>query len=129
MVLGSTPKDDFVNFLSKNAVWIALTVVIIILITVFLIIFLNRKYKTKANQIETTKNVDSNEWKNALGGEENIVEASAVGSRLSVSLKETTKMDVDKLKEFGVKNIISMKDKKVLVISNAEQVLKTIKKD
>jgi len=42
-----TFKEDLNNFLKNNALYLCIALVILIAITVFLIIFLNRKNKSK----------------------------------------------------------------------------------
>ena len=66
--------------------------------------------------------VDS-EWFDALGGKENIIEATAVGSRLSLKLNDKEQINRDKLKELGVSSILVMSNKVTLVIEKqAEKV-------
>ena len=75
-------KDDFNFFLRNYGIWIAVAVAAVIGITIFLIIFLNKR--KKANKV--TDNTSSDDWLIALGGKENISESSANGSRLTVKL-------------------------------------------
>ena len=57
-----------------------------------------------------------NEWLEALGGRENVVEMTAVGSRLSFKLQNNEAIDREKLKELGVTSVLVMSGKVTLVI-------------
>ena len=113
-------KDDFNFFLRNYGIWIAVAVAAVIGITIFLIIFLNKR--KKANKV--TDNTSSDDWLIALGGKENISESSANGSRLTVKLVDQNKIDKDKLKELGVSNIVTMSDKIILVLEDKAELIK-----
>ena len=86
---------------------------------VFLFVFLNKRKKNP-------KVVDS-EWFDALGGQDNIQEAMAVGSRLSLKLKDKDAINRDKLKELGVSSVLVMSNKVTLVIEGqAERICSAI---
>lgn len=91
----------------------------IIISVVALIIVLNRKKKNP-------KVVDT-DWFLALGGKENIKEATAVGSRLNLSLVNKENIDREKLKELGVSSVLTMSNKVTLVIEGqAEKIAQVI---
>ena len=52
----------------------------------------------------------------ALGEKENVSSISLNGSRLSVELKDKNKLDKEALKSLGIKNIIEMQAKTILVV-------------
>lgn len=75
------------------------------------------------------KQIDSSVWLIALGGNENILSIEAKGSRLSLQLKDKEKMDKVTLTNLGVKSIIEMSNKIVLVLPNdANKVVSEINK-
>ena len=82
--------------------------------------------RSKSNKTSKAKVSDS-EWIDALGGQNNILEASAIGSRLSVKLNDKEIINRDKLKELGVSSILVMSNKVTLVIEKqAEKVARAI---
>ena len=67
------------------------------------------------------------DWFEALGGKENIKEAIAVGSRLSLYLNNKDAINRDRLKELGVSSVLTMSNKVTLVIEGqAEKVASII---
>lgn len=112
-------KDDFNAFLKKNALWMALVLVGIIAVTVFLILFLNRKKKPEAPKV-----AEKSRWVEAFGGEKNIVSSEAIGSRLVVTLKDKGLMNKDILKELGVTSFIEMSDKITLLLEDKAELVK-----
>ena len=92
---------------------------VILVAVIILIVFLLRRNKQP-------KFVDS-DWFEALGGKENVKEAVAVGSRLSLYLVNKDAIDRDRLKELGVSSILVMSNKVTLVIEGqAEKVAAVI---
>ena len=86
---------------------------------VVLFIFINKRKKNP-------KVVDS-EWFDALGGQSNIQEAMAAGSRLSLKLVDKDAINRDKLKELGVTSVLVMSNKVTLVIEGqAERICSAI---
>ena len=82
--------------------------------------------RSKSNKTSKAKVLDA-EWIDALGGQNNILEASAIGSRLSVKLNDKEIINRDKLKELGVSSILVMSNKVTLVIEKqAEKVASAI---
>lgn len=118
MIIYSELKDDFNAFLKANALWICLVLVGIILITLAVILILNKKPKKKEEPL-----MDLNRWLKALGEKENIKSIEATGSRLSLTLVNQELVNQEELKALGVNNIIKMSNKLILVIENkAEQI-------
>ena len=92
---------------------------VVLVVAILLIIFLLRRNK-KPQFIET-------DWFEALGGKENIKEAIAVGSRLSLYLNNKDAINRDRLKELGVSSVLVMSNKVTLVIEGqAEKVASMI---
>ena len=116
-------KENLNNFFSSYAFYIALGVAILIAIVIILIVvFSKRKKKTEISKQDVV--IDTNEWLEALGGRENILEKSATGSRLVLKLQEPEKINEEKLKELGVSNILKMSNKITLVFEDqAEAIL------
>ena len=114
-------KDDANAFFKNNAVWIALAIVAVIVIVLVIILLVNRNRKKDNKAIDNTANDD---WLEALGGKENILEVSATGSRLTVKLQDINNHDKEKLKQLGVSNIVTMSDKLVLVVEDKAELIK-----
>ena len=124
-MIPSQMKDDINAFLRDNAIWIAIAVTVLIALVIVLIVLLNRKNKVKKD-VEVPKE-ESNDWLNALGGHENILEAQGVGSRLTLKLQDNRLLDENKLKALGATSIIKMSDRTILVVEDrAENILKAI---
>ena len=105
------------------AVIIAIAVVAALLVVGCAVLLILR---SKSNKTSKAKVSDS-EWIDALGGQNNILEASAIGSRLSVKLNDKEIINRDKLKELGVSSILVMSNKVTLVIEKqAEKVASVI---
>lgn len=121
-------KNNINLFFKDYAFYIALFFVAIIVITLLIIFFLNKKKKTSKEVVNQISN-DSIKWSEALGGSDNVIEVSAKGSRLVISLAESSKIDETKLKELGVTSIIKMSNKLTLVIEdNASKIEQLLKK-
>ena len=105
----------------KPVIIIVIAVVAVLLVGACLaFIFLGKKRNK-------TIKVSDSEWIDALGGQNNILEASAVGSRLSVKLNDKEAINRDKLKELGVSSVLVMSNKVTLVIEKqAEKVAEAI---
>ena len=109
---GNDPKNDFEVFL-KNYAWIiAVMVVAIILIVVAIILIRGRNNKKPTKQVSQAA---PNEWLDALGGADNIVDIQATGSRLVAKIKNKELVNRDKLTELGVSSIVLMSNKITLV--------------
>ena len=109
---GNDPKNDFEVFL-KNYAWLLCSIVVLIIVATIVVIFLvkNKKDPSKGK----SQPIDASEWLEALGGKDNIVEISSMGSRLSVKLNNKELLNRDKLTELGVKNVVEMSNKVTLV--------------
>lgn len=105
---------DFNEFLSKYALFIALTVFSVITVLILFFLFIPRLKKEKLVSEET---IDKEEFLNLLGGVDNILDISLKGSRLSVSLKDQTIVDLEVLKKHGVDRVIVMQSKLVLLVN------------
>lgn len=114
-------KDDFNEFLKNNALWMALVLVGIIAVTLFLIFFLNRRKKNIKPVITVAS---KSAWVDALGGNENILNSEAYGSRLVIKLVDKEKMKRDELKSLGVTSIIEMSDKVTLLLEDKAELVK-----
>lgn len=111
-VSGNEAKNDFEIFLSKYA-WLLCVIVVAIIIATIIAIYLIKGKKNKSVKKETIDNVD--ELLLAVGGQENIIECSASGSRLSIKFKNKDLIDRNKLTELRIKNVVMMSDKITLV--------------
>ncbi len=99
--------DNLNLFLKEYALYLALAGVAIILIAVFLIYFSGRRKKTAENY---------NPLITVLGGKENIIHAEARGSRLTLQIKDDTKVAYDQFPKELVSNYIKMTGKLTLVV-------------
>ncbi len=115
------------EFIKNNLFWEIPVLVVILLAIIFLVVLLLRKPKKK--KAELIK-VDQGQWLEAMGGRANIIEASAVGSRLSVKLADKSLLNKERIKELGIKNILEMSGKIILVVeNNAEHILEELNKN
>lgn len=110
---GNDPKNDFEAFL-KNYAWVLCLVVVVSIILTIVIIFLI-KNKKKATGKKEISSASPDEWLNALGGKENILEVTASGSRLSVKINNTELIDRNALEKLGVTSVVMMSNKITLV--------------
>ena len=122
---GNDPKNDFEIFL-KNYAWvIALEIVLIILVTVVVILLSNRKKGVPAKVVSIAA---PDEWLEALGGKDNVVDVSSTGSRLTAKLKNKDLVNRDKLTELGVSSIVMMSDKITMVTNlDNQKIIENIK--
>ena len=104
------------NSISPVLIGVFIAVGVLIIAGIVLFFVLKKKGGTKKVAVDS-------EWFDALGGKENIKEATAVGSRLSLKLNDKEQINRDKLKELGVSSILVMSNKVTLVIERqAEKV-------
>ena len=110
---GNDPKNDFEAFLRSYA-WVLCIAVVVAIILTIVIIFLikNRKPAKPKKEISTAA---PDEWVDALGGKDNIVEVSSMGSRLSIKIKNRELINRDALTGLGVTSIVLMSEKVTLV--------------
>ena len=116
-------KYNLNQFFQSYAFYIALGVAVLIAVAIILIVIFSKR--KKGNKIEKQNVIiNTNDWLEALGGRENILEKNATGSRLVVKLQEPEKMNEERLKELGVSNILKMSNKITLVFEDqAEKIL------
>ena len=94
-------------------------------IIIFVILFFVFRKRKEPEEIE--EKIDDDQWLKALGEVDNIKSVSVRGSRLSLELLDDKKIDRDALTSLGVKSIITMSNKLILVIEkNAEEVANII---
>lgn len=110
---GNDPKNDFEAFLRSYA-WILCVAVVVAIILTIVIIFLIKNRK-KAKLKKEISSASPDEWVDALGGSDNIVEVSSAGSRLSIKIKNRDLINRDALTNLGVTSIVLMSDKVTLV--------------
>lgn len=110
---GNDPKNDFEAFL-RNYAWILCVAVVVAIILTIVIIFLikNRKPSKPKKEISTAA---PDEWVDALGGSDNILEVTSAGSRLSIKIKNGDLINRDALTGLGVTSIVLMSNKVTLV--------------
>ena len=98
---------------------LCLSILAIVICLIALVIVLRRKKKNPR--------IVDDDWFLALGGKENIKEATAVGSRLNLNLVNKDSIDRDRLKELGVSSVLVMSNKVTLVIEGqAEKIAQVI---
>lgn len=117
-------KSILNDFLANNGIWIAVGVCALILVVIICyFIFTARKGGKKSKII-----VD--EWYAAIGGKDNLVEATQKGSRLILVLKNYSSIDKDALRNLGVINFIQGSQKITLVLKDsADDIAKTLLSD
>ena len=92
---------------------------VLLIAFIIFVIVIRRKPKQK----EEVKQIDDNQWLLALGNQDNIKAVSVRGSRLSVELLDDKKINREELTSLGVKSIITMSNKLILVIENDASVI------
>ena len=110
---GNDPKNDFEAFL-RNYAWVLCVALVVVIILTIVIIFLIKNRKPPKPKKEISK-AAPDEWVNALGGSDNILEVTSAGSRLSIKIKNRDLLDRDALTGLGVTSIVLMSDKVTLV--------------
>lgn len=101
------PLQEFNNLLAKFGWLFALVMAVILVIVIVIIILVNRNHKKP-------KNIAIYDY---LGGKSNVLEAEIKGSRLILKLENPSEIKEDDLHILGVKSIISMNNKTILVLS------------
>ena len=118
---GNDPKNDFEAFLRSYAWILCVAVVVVILLTIVIIFLIKNRRVQKPKKLES--NAAPDEWVSALGGQDNIVEVTSNGSRLSVIIKNPELVDREALTNLGVNNIVMMSNKITLVTNlNNQQI-------
>lgn len=103
----------FVTDFMKSYYWIFIIICIVILIALVILIVVSKQHMIKAvKKIELEKMANITDF---FGGKENLVSHHLNGSRLTIVLKDYSKIDKEKLKEIGVERFVLMSDKCILV--------------
>ncbi len=125
---GNDPKNDFEIFLRNYAWALCVAVVVIILVTILVIFVVKNRKAPKKKRVESK--ASANEWIDALGGKDNILDVYSMGSRLSIKLADVNKVNRDSLTNLGVSNVVQMSDKITLVTNlDNEKVVERIKQE
>lgn len=104
------------NFNEFNASywWVYIILALLVIGLICLIVIKNKKNKKiKAEEVELVKKLSG--VYDLLGGKDNVISHNLNGSRLTVVLKDYSKVDEPKLKEIGVERILTMSYKMILV--------------
>lgn len=88
---------------------------VILILVIFIIV---KRSKGKKKKKVKVPEIDDKEWLLALGNNDNVKAVTVRGSRLSVELVDDKKINRDMLTRLGVKSIITMSNKLILVIEN-----------
>ena len=102
--------QQFAAWLSSSSWWLALILVGLLAAAIVLVIITGKKKKEPKRQLAS-----KDTYLSCFGGEENIVDKKLVGSRIAITLKDTTIVDQEKLKEAGVDAFILMSNRLTLV--------------
>lgn len=108
--------NPFNEFMKNYGYLVAIGIAVVVLIVVVLLFILSSKKKKNDVISKPSISFDSNSVIEALGGKENIVDTQINGSRISISLSDTTKVNEVSLKENSVKSIIKMSNKITLLV-------------
>lgn len=120
----SDPTTNPLNdFLKNYGIWIAVGLAALVFIAVLIMFFISLKKRKEEGITNNTKKVISVSDKSkdileALGGKENILEHSFIGSRMTLVLKDYSIVNEEKLNQSGVDSIIKMANKIILVIKD-----------
>lgn len=104
------------NFNEFNASywWVYIILALLVIELICLIVIKNKKNKKiKAEEVELVKKLSG--VYDLLGGKDNVISHNLNGSRLTIVLKDYSKVDEPKLKEIGVERILTMSYKMILV--------------
>ena len=102
--------QKFASWLASSSWWLALILVGVLLIAIILVIITGKSKKEPKRQLASKDTYIA-----CFGGEDNIVDKKLVGSRIAITLKDTTIVDQEKLKEAGVDAFILMSNRLTLV--------------
>ena len=98
----------------------------VLALTSSIIFAIIRKKKTKQKEPKKTLAVSEDVFISHIGGEENIISYKLVGSRLTLELKDYSKVDKEALKADNIEGIIEMSNKIVLVKEDLSEELKIL---
>ena len=102
--------QKFASWLASSSWWLALILVGVLLVAIILAIITGKSKKEPKRQLAS-----KDAYIACFGGEDNIVDKKLVGSRIAITLKDTTIVDQEKLKEAGVDAFILMSNRLTLV--------------
>ena len=102
--------QKFASWLSSSSWWLALILVGLLILAIVLVIITGKSKKEPKRQLAS-----KDAYIACFGGESNIVDKKLVGSRIAITLKDTTIVDQEKLKEAGVDAFILMSNRLTLV--------------
>lgn len=104
------------DFLIQNLWWIVFIGVIVLGGIIFLLSHIAKKNKKQNIQV-----IDAEDSLKAIGGKENVLSHSIVGSRIMLSLKDYSKVDKEKLKNAGAVGFVMKSDKLTIVFKDKAQ--------
>lgn len=102
--------QQFASWLSSSSWWLALILVGVLLVAITIVVITGKSKKEPKRQLASKDTYIA-----CFGGVDNIVDKKLVGSRIAITLKDTTIVDQDKLKEAGVDAFILMSNRLTLV--------------
>ena len=102
--------QKFASWLSSSSWWLALILVGLLILAIVLVIVTGKSKKEPKRQLASKDTYIA-----CFGGESNIVDKKLVGSRIAITLKDTSLVDQEKLKEAGVDAFILMSNRLTLV--------------
>ncbi len=102
--------QQFASWLSSSSWWLALILVGVLLVAITIVVITGKSKKEPKRQLASKDTYIA-----CFGGVDNIVDKKLVGSRIAITLKDTTVVDQDKLKEAGVDAFILMSNRLTLV--------------
>lgn len=118
----SDPTTNPLNdWLLNYGIYIAIAlagIAFIVVLTLFIISMVKRKKEMSGESFHISPSEKSESILLALGGIDNIVEHSMIGSRMSLVLKNYDLVNETRLNELGVNSIIKMSNKIILVIKD-----------
>ncbi len=100
----------FASWLSSSSWWLALILVGLLVVAVVIVILTGRNKKKPARQLPCKDTYIA-----CFGGEGNIVDKKLSGSRIAITLKDTSLVDQEGLKKAGVDAFILMSNRLTLV--------------
>lgn len=106
---------------------IAVAVVLVIGLVVFLVLKANKKKKIEAAEKEVQEKISSStsELADKFGGNDNILEITKSGSRVTVLVKDPLKIEKEAIKE-TIDNVMFMGSKVVFVIGSDSEIFKNL---
>lgn len=122
-----------INFLQMDPIQLSIIVIIAVIAGLFLaftIIVTTKKVKNKKKQIAAQNDkalkISDDEFFKLIGGVDNVISYKLVGSRLTLELKDYTKVDKGGLKKEKFDGIVEMKNKIFLVKEDLSKELKAL---